>query len=141
MYPGPGSSGYKLLLHLFQVPAIESIPLLEVLLHLVICLPKAVELCHSCLPVWHFRCKVVVQCHICSQSWVISIFNGLIEGEVEDGIFKEESDVFIRDARVLGKVGTVARGTVNTSGIGLTIRCLFPQLPGDSKVRPKSHIG
>jgi hypothetical protein len=53
MYPGPGSSGYEPLLYFFQVLAVEPIPLLEVLLHLVICLPKAVELCHLCLPVWH----------------------------------------------------------------------------------------
>ena len=83
----------------------------------------------------------MVQRHVCNQPWVVSILNGLIEGKTEGGIFEEESDVFIRDTRVLGKVGTVARGTVKTSGIGLAIRCLFPQLPGDSKVHPKSHIG
>ena len=35
----------------------------------------------------------------------------------------------------------VAGGTVNVPGIDLTVRCLFPQLPGDSEVHPKSHIG
>jgi hypothetical protein len=35
----------------------------------------------------------------------------------------------------------VARGTMNSSDIGFAIRHLFPQLPGDSKVHLKSHIG
>jgi hypothetical protein len=83
---------------------------------------------------------VAVECHIYNQSQVIGILNGLIEGKVEGGVFEEESDVFIRDARVLGQVGTVARGAVDTSGIDLAIRCLFPQLPGDPEVRPKLHI-
>jgi hypothetical protein len=64
----------------------------------------------------------------------------LVEGEVEGGIFEKEFNVFVGDARVLEEVGTVARGAVNTSGIGLAVRCLFPQLPGDSKVHPKSYI-
>jgi hypothetical protein len=140
MYPSPGSGGNETLLHLFQVPAVEPIPLLEVLLHLVIRLPKAVELRRSCLPVWHFCHKVAVQRHICNQPWVISVLDGLIKGEVEGSVFEEESDVLIRDARVLGKVGMVARGTVNAPGIGLAVGCLFSQLPGDSEVCPKPHI-
>jgi hypothetical protein len=54
MHPGSGPGSYESLLYLFQVLAVKSIPLLEVLLHLVICFPKAVELCCPCLPMWHF---------------------------------------------------------------------------------------
>jgi hypothetical protein len=84
---------------------------------------------------------MTVQCHICNQSWVISVLNGLVEGKVEGGILEEESNVFVRNTRVLGEVRTVARGAINSSGIGFAIRHLFPQLPGDSKVHPKLHIG
>jgi len=54
MYPGPSPSGNEPLLYLFQLSAVEPVPLLEVLLHLVVRLPEAVELRCPCLPVWHF---------------------------------------------------------------------------------------
>jgi hypothetical protein len=84
---------------------------------------------------------VAVQRHVCNQPWVVSVLDGLVEGEVEGGVLEEEPDVLIGDARVLREVGTVTGGTVDAPGIDLTVGCLLPQLPGDSEVRPKSHIG
>ena len=65
----------------------------------------------------------------------------MVEGKVKGSVFKEESEVFVRDTRVLRKVGAVARGAADPSGINFTIRCLFPQLPGDSEMHPKSYVG
>jgi hypothetical protein len=141
VYSGPGPGGDKLLFHLLQLPAVESIPVLEVLLHFVICLPKAVELCRSCLPVSYFRHKVAIQRHVCNQPWVVGVLDGLVESEVKSRVLEEEPDVFVGDARVLRKVGTVAGGTVDAPGVDFAIVCLLPQLLGDSEVRPKLHIG
>jgi hypothetical protein len=84
---------------------------------------------------------MTIQCHIYNQSWVISVFNGLVKGEVDSSILEKDPNVFVSDARILGDVGMMAGGTVDMSGMDLTIRCLLFQLLGDSYVCSKLHIG
>jgi hypothetical protein len=84
---------------------------------------------------------VTVQRYVSNQPWVVSVLNGLVEGEVESGILEEEPNVLIGDARVLREVGTVTGGTVDVPGVDLAVGRLLPQLPRDSEVCPKPHVG
>jgi hypothetical protein len=75
---------------------------------------------------------VPVQGYVCRQPGIVSIVDGLVEGEVEGSVFEEESEVCVIDTWVLGEIGAIAWSAVDPSGIDLTIRTLPPQLPRDS---------
>jgi hypothetical protein len=84
---------------------------------------------------------VPVQGYICRQPRVVGVVNGLVEGEVQGGVFEEEPEVCVVNAWILREIRAVAGGTVNPPGIDLAIRCLLPQLPRDSQMRPKAYVG
>src|SRR6266850_8068638 len=121
MSVGPGPGRHKVFFYVLQLRGVGGVTPLEVLLHLVICRSKCVQLVSLCLPSRRLCCQVAIEHHICNQSWIVSILNRLVECKVEGHIFEKDAKLFIEDVGVLREVGTMAGGADDLPGEDLAI--------------------
>src|SRR6266850_2153804 len=66
MSAGPGPGCHKALFYALQLRGVGSVTPLELLLHLVICRSKGIQLVSLCLPSHRLCCQVAIECHICN---------------------------------------------------------------------------
>src|SRR6266850_4225994 len=121
MSVGPGPGHHKALFYALQLRGVGGVTPLEFLLHLVIRHSKGVQLVGLCLPSCRLCCQVAVECHICNQTWIVSILNQLVECKVEGCIFEKDAELFIEDVGVLREVGMMAGGADDLPGEDLAI--------------------
>src|SRR6266850_7898718 len=121
MSVGPGPGRHKAFFYALQLRGVGSVTPLEVLLHLVICCSKCIQLVSLCLPSHCLCCQVAVERHICNQPWIVSVFNRLVECEVEGRVFEKDADLLIEDVGVLREVRTMTGGADNPPSEDLAI--------------------
>src|SRR6267142_5667396 len=116
MSAGPGPGRHKAFFYALNLRGVGGVTPLELLLHLVICCSEGIQLVGLCLPSRRLCCQVTIERHICDQTRIVSIFNRLVECEVEGRVFEKDTELFVEDVGILREVGTMAGGTNHPPG-------------------------